>query len=55
MNWNRIEQINQRLRSAKIHPPIAMSSVYYLDDVDFLLHTIEELTRGLPNTSETVK
>ena len=44
MNWNRIEQIRRRLRGAKLNPPIAISSIYYLEDVDFLLNTIEELT-----------
>jgi len=44
MNNNRIELIRRRLSNSRFCPPVAISSVYYIEDVEFLLSTIDELT-----------
>ena len=41
MKNDRIELIKHRLESAKLCPPIAISSLYYMDDVGFLLEFID--------------
>lgn len=44
MDMDRLEMVRRRLAHAKLSPPIAVSSVYYLEDVEFLLSVIRELT-----------
>jgi hypothetical protein len=55
MNLNRIEMIRRRLSNSRFVPPISISSVYYIEDVEFLLHTIDELTNDSNGNVEKPK